>query len=445
MLATMVCVALLAAGGGPDETVDSILGEAWRAAGIEPAPLCSDDEFLRRVSLDLIGRIPTRDELHRFRQHPDRSLLVDQLLAGSEFPRFWSEVWTATWHGYADQFGSDREVMRDWLETAFRNDVPYDQLVERMLTATGASAFDGPTNFLVRHQEEPAVKVSRLFLGVRIDCARCHDHPYDRWTQQDFERMNRFFQTIERQEVSAGNVRVVNLPNSASSDDERPQFLTGARPRTSQWRDELSLFVVRSKPFARTYANRMWYHFFARGIVDPVDDFNRENPPSVPQLLEFLSEQARESGFAIRPMIREICNSQAYQLQSSGATASPQRIELFASRIVKPMTAEQVFDSTAVAVGTHPDARERQEFIRQTVGDSLDEDFSTTWDYRETVQQVIHRLSDQQPVPKAPVTELYERILSRPPTPRELARCAGQTPEDIVFALVNSNEFFFNH
>lgn len=438
-------VLLAGSPAGSDGDVDAILAKAWREAGIEPAPLCSDDEFLRRVSLDLIGRIPTRDELHRFRQNSDRRLVIDQLLAGDEFPRFWSEVWTATWHGYSVQLGSDREVMRGWLETAFRSDVPYDQLVERMLTATGSSAFDGPTNFLVRHQEEPAVRVCRLFLGVRLDCARCHDHPFDRWTQQDFELMSRFFQSVDRQEVSAGNIRIVSLPHSVSSDDERPQFLTGARPRTRQWRNELSLFVVRSKPFARTYANRMWYHFFARGIVDPVDDFNRENPPSVPELMAFLSDQAREMQFQIRPMIRLICNSQAYQRKSEHRATSDRHIELFATRLVKPMTAEQVFDSRAIAVGTRPTDGQRLEFIRQAVGDSLEEDFSTTWDYRETVQQVIQRLSEQLPVPSMSVTELYERILSRPPTPAEQARCAGQTPEDIVFALVNSNDFFFNH
>ncbi len=433
-----------AAAAGEDESIDSILSAAWQQQGVEPAPLCSDDQFLRRASLDIIGRIPRLDELRRFRRQPDRRAEIERLLASDEFARFWSEVWTAALNGYSNVFASDREVLRAWLENSFRRRLPYDQLVTRLLTSQGASALDGPANFLVRYPEQPAVKVSRMFLGVRLDCARCHDHPFDRWTQEDFARMNRFFEATRREEVSEGNVRLVNELGEAPPED-RPRFLSGARPRTTQWRDELALFIVRGKPFARAYANRMWYHFLGRGVVHPVDDFHRENPPAVPRLIEYLAEQARRDQFDVPAMIRRICNSRAYQLASAGPHGDAARQALFAQRLLKPLTPEQVFDSVAVALGHEPARLERREFIERSVGRSLDEDFSETWLYRETVQSLMSRLNANLRVPVKSPGELYLRILCRDPSPRELEICRQQAPADIVFALIHSHEFVFNH
>ncbi len=425
-------------------SIDSILAGEWSRRGIEPAEVCPDEQFLRRVTLDLIGRIPTIEEVRRFRKNPDRSQKIDELLASDKFPRFWSEVWTATLNGYTNAFESDREVLRQWLEKTIRDDVPYDQQVTELITARGVSALDGPVNFLVRYPEEPAVKVTRLFLGVRLDCARCHDHPFDRWTEEDFVLMNRFFEATERQEVSEGNIRLMNRRAEVGEDD-RPRFLTGARPRTTQWRDELALFITSSKPFARAYVNRLWYHFMGRGIVEPVDDFNRQNPPSVPALLGFLTDEVRKERFALRPMIRMICNSRTYQLSSSTDQRSPDREAVFAYHQLKPLTPEQAYDSAVVALGLQRSVEQRREFIQRAVGQSLDEDFSLTWEYRETVQGLMARLNLNIPTPTQPVEDLYTRILSRLPTARERILCQEQPPRDIAFALVNSNEFFFNH
>ena len=439
-----ILILLSLAGGDPGATVDSILAETWRSQGIEPAAVCSDEAFLRRVSLDIIGRIPTLNELNSFTRTPDRAAKIDELLASVDFPRFWSEIWTATFIGYVSRYGTDREVLRLWLVDAFAKEMPYDRLATHLITAKGSSAFDGPTNFLVRYPQEPAVKISRLFLGVRLDCARCHDHPFDRWTQEDFARMNRFFEATDRREVSEGNVRLVN-DRPGRDEENHPRFLTGARPRTTQWRDEFALFMTNSKPFARTFVNRVWYHFLGRGIVHPPDDFNRENPAAVPELLEHLADAARQGGFQLKPLIRTICTSRAYQLSSRRETPNPAHEAVFAYRVVKPLTPEQTFDSAAVALGLDGNAAERREFVRNTVGESLDEDFSTTWDYRETVQVLMSRLNQRLPVPSQSVDQLYLKILSRRPSDRERELCRDQRAEDIVFALVNSNEFFFNH
>ena len=291
--------------GEPGETrVDAILKSAWSEANIQPAPNCSDEQYLRRITLDLAGRIPTVEERTAFLANPDRQAVVEGLLSSAEFPLFWGELWTTQLFGYEDN-NADRDTLAQWLHEQFRTSRPYDQIVEELLTSTGESAFDGPVNFLLRYPDEPVVKVSRAFLGVRLDCARCHDHPFDRWTQTDFKRMNRFFEATERQDVSASNVRLVDVVRDVSA-EERPRFLTGAEPRTTQWRAEFALFLTRSRPFARNFANRMWYHFLGRGIVHPVDDVNASNPASVPALLEALADEAQMHKFDIRQMIRLI-------------------------------------------------------------------------------------------------------------------------------------------
>lgn len=441
---THAFIILLGSLGAGSESIDSILATAWQEQGVDPAALCSDETFVRRIYLDLAGRIPTPAELENFAQHRKRERLIDELLAGADFPRFWSEVWTATLVGYTNAFDSDREVLRDWLRDSLQRGVGYDRIANELITSRGASALDGPANFLVRHPEDPAVKVCRLFVGVRLDCARCHDHPFDRWTQEDFERMSLFFETTRRQEVSEGNVRLVDeVPDE---EETRPQFLTGATPRTSRWRDELGLFVVNCKPFARTYANRVWYQLMGRGIVDPVDDFHAENPASVPELLKFLAERARQDQFDIRAMVRRVCNSRAYQLSSAGGSAERgSRERVFALRTLKPLTPEQTVNAAAVALGLDLPNSEKRELIERMVSRSLDEDFSSTWEYRETVQGLLGRLSRGFRAPTGAVDDLYLRILSRSPTSKERNLCDGRRPEDVAFALVNSNEFFFNH
>lgn len=423
--------------------VDQILESKWNEQAVEAAPLCTDGEFLRRITLDLIGRIPTLDEIRKFEAGPDRAAKIDELLASDDFARSWSEVWTATLVGYGDPFGADREVLRMWLEDSFHNDRPYDELVQQLITARDPSALSGPSNFLVRHREEPVMKITQLFLGVRLDCARCHDHPSDRWTQDDFESMRRFFAATRTQQVTDNNFQLVNFV--PGDNVARPRFLTGATPRTTQWRDEFALFTIRSKPFARTFANRLWYHFMGRGIVHPADDANAENPPAVPELLEYLADQARADGFSVHAMIRRICNSRAYQLSSQAEGADAKQEAVFARRVLKPMTPEQMFDSLQVALSFQATPVQRRAFIRTVAGAALDSDFSNTWEYRETAQAMLTRLASQIPSPEATIDELFLRTLTRLPTDKDRELCESRTREEIAFALIHGNEFYFSH
>ncbi len=426
-----------------ESKVDIILKSAWAEKNVQPAPGCNDEQYLRRVTLDLAGRIPTTEERTEFLASPDRQAVVERLLTSPEFATFWGELWTTHLFGYAEN-NADRDTLAQWLDDQFRTNRPYDQIVEELLTSTGESAFNGPVNFLLRYPDEPVVKVSRAFLGVRLDCARCHDHPFDRWTQSDFKRMNRFFEATERQDVSASNVRLVDVVRDVSAED-RPRFLTGAEPRTTQWRAEFSLFLTQSRPFARNFANRLWYHFLGRGIVHPVDDVNVSNPASVPALLEALADEARSQKFDMRQMIRLICSSQAYQRESSVSKEDQLRQELFAVRMIKPLTPEQWYESMCIATSRAAKTSERSDFVRTFLGDDLNADYSATWDYRETVQGLMSRLVDPVKPPARSVEELFVRFLGRTPALEELEMCSGRTLDEVSFALLHSSEFAFNH
>lgn len=425
------------------QTIDDILNETWSEQQIEPAPTCSDEQFLRRATLDLAGRIPTAAEREAFLANPDRAAAIDRLLASDEFTRNFADVWTTQLYGYTDDYG-DRETLAAWIEEQLRANRPYDEIVETLLTSTGESAFDGPVNFLLRYADDPVVKVSRAFLGVRLDCARCHDHPFDRWTQDDFARMSRFFEAMEVEYLDNGNLRLGDGVREVE-EDQGPRFLTGAEPRTTQWRAEFSLFLTRSRPFARNFANRIWYHLNGRGIVHPVDDVNASNPAAIPELLEWLADEAIESEFDIRHMVRLVCNTSAYQAQSASSLGDAERLRLFAVRTVKPLTPEQWYESMCIATGSESSPDVRLEFVRTFYGDALDNDFSSSWEYRETVQGIMSRLVEEVDPPAGGHAELFVQFLGRQPTELELEAFTGHSSREVAFVLLHSSEFAFNH
>jgi len=442
----LLLLALL--GGGASaapaaQGIDPLLAEKWEETELRPAPLGDDAEFLRRLSLDLIGRVPTIDELKAFLAKPDRAAKIDELLTRPEYPRFWSEVWTAMLNGYTGAFDSQRDALRFWLEKSFRENVPFDRMATELIAASGVSSVDGAVNFILHNSVEPAIKVSRSFLGIRLDCARCHDHPFDRWTQKNYDDMARFFAPLQKEPVSAGSTRVRDNPDLTGG--AKPRFLTGAQPVTSRWREDLAYFITTSKPFARTFANRLWYHFMGRGIVDPPDDFNLKNKPSVPKLLDFLADEATARNFDVRAMVRLICSSDAYRRSSRHGARDPKAEALFAYRVLKPLSPEQLFDSLSSALEAPEFRRRRDAFIRTFVGRSFGEDFSNVWRYRESVQDVMTKLTLDLKAPAGSLDELYLRILSRAPSARERDLCRGRAAGDVAFALANSNEFFFNH
>ncbi len=434
---TVQCFLMVSVLGASADRIDAIVDANALAAHHEQLSKCDDDTFLRRVSLDMIGRIPTRDELLSFRVDPNRVGLVTRLLESSEFPVFWSRLWTAQLVGYGNQFNADREALRLWLESQFRQRMPLDDIVRELIAAEGQTAFNGQVNFLVRHRDDPVVPIGRVFLGIQLDCARCHDHPTDRWKQKDHENFRRFFSLMRPRQISNGNYQLVD---ARPSDGNLPQFLTGSKPSTGRWRSELGLYVVHSKPFARTMANRLWHHFFGVGIVDPPDDFGPDHPASDMELLELLADDLTANNFDFYSLIPAIVLSDAYQ---RNVAEGAQHFAL-APRL-KPLTPDQLFDSLKQILRFDEDARMRDRFVREAIGLGGADHESNPWIRKENIQGLLSRMSIQDRASETSMEQIFQQTLSRDATQEELEICRERTDDEVLFALVHGNEFCFWH
>ncbi len=457
-------------------SIDSILEEAWKEKGITPASRATDAEFLRRVTLDLTGTIPTEPELVAFLKKPDRAKKIDELLANPAYAAFMAETFALALYGYESKFDTARGPLEVWLKRKFEANEPWDKVVTQLLTATGASEVVAPVNFVGRHlpdgnrPEEMAVKASRMFLGMRLGCAKCHDHPFDKWTQEDFYSFAAFFRGTTRQYVSNGRIMIDNDPARAKARWVPPdmtkavkaRFLNGSEPTTAAMRDELALMITSNRQFARATANRLWYHLFGRGIVHPIDNFSAKNPASVPKLVDFLADELIRAKFDLKAMFRLIAASKAYQLTSAGT--DPAAAKVFAVAAVRPLTAGQRTDAAFRALKLDealPRAQAievREKSVRFRMRNVLEEDLTSVFEYRESVGDVMQGMTLDLGTlrgkglfaEKLTVEKVYLAMLSRPPSAREKAQVdaflkKGGTLEEIVIVLLNSHEFSFNH
>lgn len=356
------------------DRIDRHLASAWAAEKIQPAAEASDAEFLRRAWLDLAGVIPAIHDrgpdgdfgVRGFLQdkRPDkRSRLIDHLLSKKRhavhFRNLWMELIIPP-DSNARRFGRDGDF-KNWLRHQFAENVPYDQMVSELLLTGNSSSPGNPTLFYTALELKPdrlAAKSSRLLLGVQIECAQCHDHPFDRWKQKDFWSYAAFFARVQRsgsgatasiRDAGRGDVKLPDMDEVVL-----PQFLGGAvsedvdtasrRVRLTQW-----LTSKENPYFSRASVNRIWALLFGRGIVDPVDDFGQHNSPSHPELLNELSDYFSETGFDMHRLIRTLARTKAYQRSSKSSPGAEERPELFARMAIKNLTADQLYDCLAEA------------------------------------------------------------------------------------------------
>jgi hypothetical protein len=351
--------------------VDALLDRLWREHGITPVEPADDSELLRRAYLDLTGRTPSVAEVRSYLNDsaPDRyALLTDRLLASRDHATHLATVWRTFLLPEGidlDRFGGI-PAFDDWLSSRFESGAPYDQLVRELLLAEGRLSQSGPLLFYSAaklNADQLAARTSRVFLGMRLECAQCHDDPFEPWTQQDFWSYAAFFARISRPQAaleSASTVMRVHdidrgevmMPESA--EPVAPQYLDGSKlPETeaAPRRQQLASWLTSPENpyFARAAVNRVWAHMFGHGIVDPVDGFGKRNPPRSPELLDLLAARFIASNFNLRDTFRTIARSRAYQLSSESASDDKQRQEWFAQMNVKMLTAEQIYDCITVA------------------------------------------------------------------------------------------------
>ena len=365
--------------------VDRHVFAKLKLLGIAPSDLCTDAEFVRRAYLDVCGRLPTPDETRAFVSSPDpgkRSRLTDTLLARPEYADFWALKWADILRVRKTNIQPHGvRIYHSWLRTAVRDDAPFDGLARALLTSQGHSYLDGPVNFycVVREpknagdlvQHDLAETTSQVFLGVRMQCAKCHNHPFERWTQDDYHGLAAFFAQVkqhrEGKHPGVGNpehrpVSITLDPNAPPAVQPRTgkpvpaRFLGGPAPDVARGQDpraHLAAWLTRADNpfFARAVANRVWHHLMGRGIVDPVDDFRDSNPPVNDELLDALAREFVANGFRVKPLVRLVMNSRTYQLSTRPNESNKDDGKYFSHVYVKPLTAEVMLDALCDVTG----------------------------------------------------------------------------------------------
>ncbi len=346
--------------------IDELLEESWQAEGIEPAPEASDAEFHRRAWLDLAGVAPPVSATREFLSDNDahkRSRLIDRLLHSPRHANHMATRWNETLlpPDAQNQLQQRQNVqaLHSWLQKQFRENIPYDHLVGRFLTA-GGTGNNGPAIFYTSHSVQPekiASATSRIFLGLQLQCAECHDHPFDRWTQKDFWQYAAFFSQLEQSDARGGQQSTIeDRPGREVQIPETEEVVMPRYPGVEEApekdplnirRRQLTIWLAsRDNPyFARAAVNRAWEHLFGRGIVDPVDAMDLANEPSHPELLDFLAGYLVDLRFDLRRLYATLARTRAYGRTSAIDGNERPPSSSFAVMSVKTLSAEQFYDS----------------------------------------------------------------------------------------------------
>ena len=487
--------------------IDEHVQARWQQMRLEPSPLCDDATFLRRAYLDAIGTLPTPDEVREFLADTDpdkRGKWVDRILSRNEYADYWALKWGDL---LRNKRAGQREHLRGtfafhaWIRNAFATNMPYDQFVRNILAAQGTVDQHPPVIWYrtVRNLTHQTNDTAQLFLGTRIQCAQCHHHPYEKWSQDDYYQLQAFFARMGRksgeiaQEPAIFVQRDGTVRNPNTNKVMQPRGLDGPEltiDPDDDPRQKLVDWMVEPKNpfFARAVANRYWAHFMGRGLVDPVDDMRVTNPPSNPELLDALAQDLIDHKFDLKHLIRTIMTSTAYQLSSEPTPGNIHDQQNHARAYPRRLTAEVLLDGvsqvTAVAEnypglpkGTRaiqlPDEGVPSYFL-DIFGRPTRETACECERPREAnLAQALHLLNSSEMESKivnpsgrlvtllkekkadAAVThELYLLVYGRPPRFDEAKAVQDYVAqrkerkaafEDVLWALLNTKEFLFNH
>ena len=380
--------------------IDGHVNAKLKRMQILPSDTCTDAEFLRRVSLDLTGQPPTADRVRKFLADPaesrkKREAVVDELLGSKAFSEFWANKFADLLQCNSENLGKKGVwVFRSWIEGQLAKNRPYDQFVRDLVLAQG-STFENPAgNYLraLRDSGKMTEDISQTFLGVRFNCNKCHDHPFERWTQNQYYEFGAFFaqvsfkrgtlgrdvlirgtETYASEQVSeeivyrnynGGEVRhpkndAVVKPHVPYGRTRAPAPDEDPRRAFAEW-----LTSPDNPYFARSTVNRFWSYFYGRGIIDPVDDIRAGNPPSNPELLAMLERDFVAGGHDLRKLMRSFCTSRSYQLSITPNRWNQDDLVNFSHALPRRLSAEQLLDAVAVATGHRPQFKDMPAGVR---------------------------------------------------------------------------------
>jgi hypothetical protein len=494
--------------------VDQMLAERWDEDKIQPVDIAGDAEFMRRVYLDLTGRIPRASEARAFLADTSadkRVKLVEKLLDSPGYVNHFTNVWRGLMLPEANNLRFLDFNFSPWVTKQLRDNVPYDKMVQEVLTAElvfqngrGFAFQQGTPSPIAFYQaseykpENLAAASARLFLGVKLECAQCHDHPFARHSRKQFWELAAFFAGITSQgqngffTASGENINVHEIKMPGTEKVIQARFPDGTEPKWAAGlggRKALAAWVASgSNPyFARAAVNRTWAHFFGIGIVDPVDEMGEENAPTHPEIIDAMSKAFVAQKFDTKFLVRAIVNSKAYQLSSRDPKAHPDDLRQFRRMSLKAMSPEQIFDSLALATGFREQPNQNRGFAvfgqGGTRGDFLQK-FASTGKRTEPQTSILQALTlmngkfvgdatDSSDLEKtetlgaiadAPfldtagrIEALYLSTLSRHPRAEELSKMVRYVESggprqsekaalsDVFWALLNSTEFIVNH
>ena len=354
--------------------IDRLVFANLKQLGIPPSPVCDDATFLRRVSLDIAGRLPTAAEAEAFLASKDpakRDQLVDALLTSPNYADFFANKWTALLKNKRDDTKdiTANFAFHSWVRDSLLANKPYDRLVRELLAATGTIADNPPVAWYkrVKQPTEQLEDVAQLFLGVRMQCAQCHHHPFERWSQHDYYSMAAFFSQIGRKPTATAGEDVIfhkrgmaQTENKKTKQPVKPAGLgdptldiapdDDPRLKLADWMGD------KANPFfAKSLVNRYWKHFFRRGLIEPEDDIRDTNPPSNPELLDALAKHFVESGFDLKAVVRVIAQSSAYQLSAIPNQHNGVDTQNFSRFYPRRMQAEVLLDAVDQFTGAKTD------------------------------------------------------------------------------------------
>jgi len=492
--------------------IDRHIHAKLKQMNYRPSQQCRDDEFLRRVYLDVTGRLPEVEVVETFLadHSPDKRVrLIDRLLSSQNYHRFWALKWGDLLNLTRDAMGRQgANQFYEWLVSSLAANQPLDQFCHELLTAQGSTLVNPPANYFCAHKDNPqrTEAIAQAFLGVRIKCAKCHNHPFESWTQQGYLGLSAFFDQIEHKEGASEDEKIVWLDEkeevtvpsgltlkSSVSGKVVPWVPVDGPLDVSAMADKRLAFTQwLTRPgnpfFARVAVNRIWSQVMGKGIVEPVDDFRDSNPPSNPELLDALAADFIDSGFDRKHLLRVILNSRAYQRSSQTGSADAENADHFSRTQVRMLSAEQLLDALSdvtevpeqfndLPLGTPatqlpiPDTENSflvafGQPVRKTVcscergtdsnltqalelfnGDVVSRKLSSQ-------QNRLHRLVAAGVLDEDIVREIYLATLCRPPSSEEARLHAAhlsatadrlQALQDVCWAVLNTQEFVFQH
>ncbi len=388
--------------------IDEFVSDKWQRLKILPSGLCSDEEFLRRVCLDLTGLPPTSSQIRTFLAdtaptQQKRAAIIDRLMAGDEFVEFWTNKWADLLQVNRKFLGiSGSSAYRDWIRQSVASNQPYDEFAREILTASGSNLKNPPASYfkVLREAEDTMENTTHLFLGVRFNCNKCHDHPFERWTQDQYFQTAAFFaRTSLRADPASGKETIggsavdgakplyeevyeadtgdvihqrtgkpvepmfpYEIADADSPLGDGPSYGTHQRGSetspepdgSSSRRDQLAAWMTHpdNPYFARSYVNRVWGYLMGVGLIEPIDDLRAGNPPTNPELLDHLTESFVASGFDRRHLLRMICGSRTYQLSVETNRWNEDDHQNYSHALARRLPAEVIYDAVHLATGS---------------------------------------------------------------------------------------------